>query len=450
MFDNLTGRLKQTFRKLTGQSHITEDNIGDVLAEIRKSLIEADVALPVVSTFIERVKSRALGTEIDARLNAEQAFIEILNDVLVETMGRTAEPLNFRAQPPVTILMAGLQGAGKTTTVAKLARLLKNQKKKVLVVSADVYRPAAIQQLQVLAHEVGVDFYPSEVGQNPVDIATNAKAEAKRFYYDVLIVDTAGRLHVDESMMDEIKGIHAAINPTETLFTVDAMTGQDAANTARAFDQALPLTGVVLTKLDGDSRGGAALSIREITGKPIKFFGMGEKTDALEVFHPDRIASRILDLGDMLSLIERIKTSIPEEQSKKASKRFFNKEDLDFNDLLEQLGAVNKMGSMSSIIGMLPGGAQLKEQVNDAEVEKKMARTRAIVQSMTPKERANPKLLKHTRKLRISKGCGLPVSEINKLITQLDQMNKFKKMMAKNPMSMMSQMANLFRGRPPF
>lgn len=450
MFDNLTGRLKQTFRKLTGQSHITEDNIGDVLAEIRKSLIEADVALPVVSTFIERVKSRALGTEIDARLNAEQAFIEILNDVLVETMGRTAEPLNFRAQPPVTILMAGLQGAGKTTTVAKLARLLKNQKKKVLVVSADVYRPAAIQQLQVLAHEVGVDFYPSEVGQNPVDIATNAKAEAKRFYYDVLIVDTAGRLHVDESMMDEIKAIHAAINPTETLFTVDAMTGQDAANTARAFDQALPLTGVILTKLDGDSRGGAALSIREITGKPIKFFGMGEKTDALEVFHPDRIASRILDLGDMLSLIERIKTSIPEEQSKKASKRFFNKEDLDFNDLLEQLGAVNKMGSMSSIIGMLPGGAQLKEQVNDAEVEKKMARTRAIVQSMTPKERANPKLLKHTRKLRISKGCGLPVSEINKLITQLDQMNKFKKMMAKNPMSMMSQMANLFRGRPPF
>lgn len=450
MFDNLTGRLKQTFRKLTGQSHITEDNIGDVLTEIRKSLIEADVALPVVSTFIERVKSRALGTEIDARLNAEQAFIEILNDVLVETMGRTAEPLNFRAQPPVTILMAGLQGAGKTTTVAKLARLLKNQKKKVLVVSADVYRPAAIQQLQVLAHEVGVDFYPSEVGQNPVDIATNAKAEAKRFYYDVLIVDTAGRLHVDESMMDEIKAIHTAINPTETLFTVDAMTGQDAANTARAFDQALPLTGVVLTKLDGDSRGGAALSIREITGKPIKFFGMGEKTDALEVFHPDRIASRILDLGDMLSLIERIKTSIPEEQSKKASKRFFNKEDLDFNDLLEQLGAVNKMGSMSSIIGMLPGGAQLKEQVNDAEVEKKMARTRAIVQSMTPKERANPKLLKHTRKLRISKGCGLPVSEINKLITQLDQMNKFKKMMAKNPMSMMSQMANLFRGRPPF
>lgn len=443
MFNNLTTRLQSAYKKLTGQHKITEENISEVLQEVRRSLIEADVALPVVNSFVARVKERALGAEVHVKLNAQQVFLEILQQVLVETMGTTAEPLNLRTQPPAVILMAGLQGAGKTTSVAKLAKLLKSQKKKVLVVSADVYRPAAIQQLQVLALEIGVDFYPSSVEQNPVDIVRNAKDAARKAYYDVLIVDTAGRLHVDQAMMDEIKNIHAAVQPIETLFTVDAMTGQDAANTARAFDQALPLTGVILTKLDGDTRGGAALSIREITGKPIKFFGTGEKTDALEVFHPDRIASRILDLGDVLSLIEKIKNTISKEEQEKVLKKAKSNKNFDFYDLIEQFDQMQKLGG-SSLLNYIPGMSQLKNMIPDGFEENHTKKVRAIFNSMTDKERRDPKLLKHSRKLRIAAGSGQPVQEINKVLNQLDMFNRMKKQMG-NPMQMARQLQSMLK-----
>ncbi|MFC6276194.1 signal recognition particle protein [Psittacicella hinzii] len=466
MFDNLTNRLQQAFKSLTGKSTLSEDNIADALSEVRKALLEADVSLPVVRSFLDEVKNEAIGTKVNPRLNPEQAFIEIIHKSLVRAMGEKNEELNLRTQPPAVVLMAGLQGAGKTTSVAKLAKLLKQQKKKVLVVSADVYRPAAIQQLETLAQQVGVYFFPSQVGENPVDIANNALAFAKRGYFDVLIVDTAGRLHVDETMMDEIKAIHEAIKPIETLFTVDAMTGQDAANTAKAFNEALPLTGVILTKLDGDVRGGAALSIRQITGKPIKFLGVGEKTDALEAFHPERIADRILDMGDVLTYIEKLQQQVTEEELKRAEKVVKNKKDFDLEDFLSQLSMMDRAGGVDSLLSSLPGANALKNQLGDKldndAISKKTKVSRAIIQSMTPAERKDPKIIKHSRKLRISKGCGQPVSEINQLLTQFEQMKKLQQMLTSgglgNIMKMMGGLggglgglANMFgKGRKPF
>lgn len=466
MFDNLTSRLQQAFKSLTGKSTLSEDNIADALSEVRKALIEADVALPVVRSFLEQVKEEAIGTKVNQKLNPEQQFIEIIHKSLIKAMGEKNEELNLRTQPPAVVLMAGLQGAGKTTSVAKLAKLLKFNKKKVLVVSADVYRPAAIQQLETLAKSVEVDFFPSEVGQNPVDIATNALAQARRGFYDVLIVDTAGRLHIDQTMMDEIKAIHQAINPVETLFTVDAMTGQDAANTAKAFNEALPLTGVILTKLDGDVRGGAALSIRQITGKPIKFLGVGEKTDALEPFYPDRIAGRILDMGDVLSYIEKLQQQISEEELNRAKKVYNKKKEFDLEDFLEQTALMDRVGGTESLLAALPGGKALQNQLGgkiDSEVIAKKTRiSRAIIQSMTPAERRDPKIIKHSRKLRIAKGCGQPVSEINQLLQQFEMMKKLQSMFASGAMgglmkamgggmNALGGLANMFgRGRKPF
>mgnify|MGYP000676803266 CR=1 FL=1 len=352
MFDNLTDRLSRTLRNISGRGRLTEDNVKETLREVRMALLEADVALPVVREFINRVKEKAVGHEVNKSLTPGQEFVKIVRNELVAAMGEENQTLNLAAQPPAVVLMAGLQGAGKTTSVGKLGKFLREKhKKKVLVVSADVYRPAAIKQLETLAEQVGVDFFPSDVGQKPVDIVNAALKEAKLKFYDVLLVDTAGRLHVDEAMMDEIKQVHASIKPVETLFVVDAMTGQDAANTAKAFNEALPLTGVVLTKVDGDARGGAALSIRHITGKPIKFLGVGEKTEALEPFHPDRIASRILGMGDVLSLIEDIESKVDRAQAEKLASKLKKGDGFDLNDFLEQLNQMKNMGGMASLMG---------------------------------------------------------------------------------------------------
>lgn len=439
MFDNLTSKLQDAFKSLSGQSTLTESNISEALNQIRRALLEADVALPVVREFVEEVKEKAIGRKVNRGLNPEQEFVSFVNEALTNAMGSKNVELNLRTQPPAVILMAGLQGAGKTTSAAKLAKLLKSQKKKVLLVSADVYRPAAIQQLQTLALDVDVDFYPSSTEQNPVDIVSAAKEAARKGFYDVLIVDTAGRLHVDETMMEEIKAIHSTVNPIETLFVVDAMTGQDAANTAKAFSQTLPLTGVIMTKLDGDVRGGAALSVHKISGAPIKFVGMGEKTDALELFHPDRIAGRILDMGDMLTLIEKLKAQVDEEQTKKLEKKM-KKGSLNLEDFLEQLKVAQNMGGVGSLMGMLPGMNQIKDKIDNDKVENQIKRTQAIIQSMTPKERQNPDILKSSRKIRIANGSGTSVQEINALLKQFEQMQKVQKMMANMGMSGMMRM----------
>ena len=355
MFDNLTDRLSRTLRNISGRGRLTEDNIKETLREVRMALLEADVALPVVRDFINRVKERAVGHEVNKSLTPGQEFVKIVQGELVAAMGEENNALDLSAQPPAVVLMAGLQGAGKTTSVAKLGKLLKEKhKKKVLVVSADVYRPAAIKQLQTLAETVGIEFFPSDVSEKPIDIAKKALKHAQLQFFDVLLVDTAGRLHVDEGMMGEIKDLHAAINPVETLFVVDAMTGQDAANTAKAFNEALPLTGVVLTKVDGDARGGAALSIRHITGKPIKFLGVGEKTEALEPFHPDRVASRILGMGDVLSLIEEIESKVDRDQAEKLASKLKKGDGFDLNDFLEQLKQMRNMGGMAGMLTKLP------------------------------------------------------------------------------------------------
>ena len=378
MFDSLSERLARTIKNLRGQGRLTDDNIKDTLREVRMALLEADVALPVVRDFVERVRQRAVGHEVLTSLTPGQALVKIVNDELVATMGAANEELNLRAQPPAVVLMAGLQGAGKTTTVAKLARLLKERhNKKVMVVSCDVYRPAAIKQLQTLAQQVGVSFFPSETGQQPVRIAQAALDLAKIQFMDVLLVDTAGRLHIDADMMAEIQQIHAAINPVETLFVVDSMTGQDAANTAKAFNDSLPLTGVVLTKTDGDARGGAALSIRQITGKPIKFLGAGEKVDALEPFYPDRLASRILGMGDMLSLIEEAERSMDREKTAKMAQKLQKGKGFDFNDLKDQLEQMMNMGGLAGLMDKLPGMGQmpgnLKDKVGDKDVKRMVA-----------------------------------------------------------------------------
>jgi len=430
MFQNLSDRLGGVLQKVRGQGRITEANIKDTMREVRMALLEADVALPVVKTFVEQVREKALGEAVMKSLTPGQALVKIVNDELVAVMGEANEELNLAAQPPAVVMMAGLQGSGKTTSVGKLARLLKERhKKKVMVVSCDVYRPAAIDQLQTLAGEVGVEFFPSNAMQKPVAIARDALAAAKKAFADVLIVDTAGRLHVDEQMMDEIKELHAAIDPIETLFVVDAMTGQDAANTAKAFDQALPLTGVILTKTDGDARGGAALSIRQITGKPIKFLGVGEKSSALEPFHPDRVASRILGMGDVLSLVEEVTQKVDQEKAAKLAQKLHKGKGFTLADFKEQMEQMQSMGGMSSLMDKLPGMGQVpdavKAQVGDKETRKMIA----IVNSMTPQEREFPGVIKGSRKKRIAAGSGTQVQDVNKLLKQFMQMQKMMKKM---------------------
>ncbi|MDH5611450.1 MAG: signal recognition particle protein [Gammaproteobacteria bacterium] len=440
MFDGLSERLASTAQRLRGQGRLTEANIEDALRDVRRALLEADVALVIVRSFIEEVKQRALGKEVLTSLKPGQVFISIVQQELVKVMGEQNEKLNLAVQPPAVILMAGLQGAGKTTTVAKLAKLLQErEKKKTLVVSCDIYRPAAIEQLKTLAAQVDTEFFPSSIEQKPTDIARAAVAYARNHHIDVVLVDTAGRLHIDAEMMTEIQQIHAAVNPIETLFVVDSMTGQDAANTARAFDEALPLTGVILTKTDGDARGGAALSIRQITGKPIKFMGAGEKVDALEPFHPDRVASRILDMGDVLSLVEEVHAKVDHAKAEKLAKKLKKGKSFDFNDLKEQFEQMQNMGGMSGLIDKLPGmggiADKIKDQVNDREIRRMIA----IVNSMTPKERAFPDIIKGSRKRRIAQGCGLQVQDVNRLMKQQLQMRKMMKKMSGGGMAKMMQ-----------
>jgi signal recognition particle subunit SRP54 len=449
MFDNLTERLSRTLKNLRGQGRLTERNIQDSLREVRRALLEADVALPVVRELIDDVGKRAVGKEVMSSLTPGQALIKVVQEELVKLMGEHNEALDLKARPPAPILVAGLQGAGKTTTIAKLARYLKQrQKKSVAVVSCDVYRPAAIEQLRTLAAEVGVDFYPSESGQDPVEIVAAAKEAAVKQVKDVLIVDSAGRLHVDEEMMEEIKRVHAALEPAETLFVVDSMTGQDAANSARAFDAALPLTGVILTKTDGDARGGAALSVRRITGKPIKFIGVGEKTDALEPFHPDRMASRILGMGDVLSLIEEVEAKVDKDKAQKLAAKLKKGKGFDLEDFAEQLQQMSNMGGVGSLLDKMPGADQLPAAAKDQVSDKEFKRMAAIINSMTPHERRFPAVIKGSRKRRIAMGSGTQVQDINRLLKQFAQMQKMMKRMSKK-----GGMAGMMRdmgGRMPF
>ncbi|TSA42068.1 MAG: signal recognition particle protein [Methylococcaceae bacterium] len=441
MFDNLTDRLSNTLKKLKGQGRLTEDNIKDTLHEVRLALLEADVALPVVTEFIQHVKTGAMGKEVQSSLSPGQAFIKVVNAELIKVMGEANEGLNLKANPPVVILLAGLQGAGKTTTVGKLGRWLQHtQKKKVGVVSVDIYRPAAIKQLQVLAEDLALDFFPSDTSQQPIDIATNAIAAAKKKFLDVIIIDTAGRLHIDADMMTEITALHDAIQPTETLFVVDSMTGQDAANTAKAFNEALPLTGIILTKADGDARGGAALSIRHITGKPIKFIGMGEKSTELELFHPDRIASRILGMGDMLSLIEEIEQKVDKEKAEKFAQKIKKGKSFDFDDFREQLEQMQNMGGISSMMEKLPGANNIPQEMRDKVNDKMIARQIAVICSMTKQERRFPDLIKGNRKKRIAAGSGQEIQDVNRILKQFIMMQKMMKKM-KN-----GNMANMMRG----
>ncbi|MDD2739405.1 MAG: signal recognition particle protein [Methylomonas lenta] len=441
MFDNLTDRLSGTLKKIKGQGRLTEANIQDTMREVRMALLEADVALPVVTDFIQQVTERALGQEVQTSLSPGQALIKVVQAELVKVMGAANEELNLRTQPPAIILMAGLQGAGKTTTVAKLGRYLKEKKKKkVGVVSADVYRPAAIKQLQTLADDVGLRFFESDASENPIDIVNRALDAAKRQFIDVLIVDTAGRLHVDDEMMTEIKALHAAIKPIETLFVVDSMTGQDAANTAKAFHDALPLTGVVLTKADGDARGGAALSIRHITGKPIKFIGMGEKTDALEPFYPDRLASRILGMGDVLSLIEDIEDKVDKKKAEQLAKKIQKGKSFDLNDLREQLLQMQNMGGIGAMMDKLPGMGSVPKEVKAKVNDKDLARQIAVINSMTPQERKFPDLIKGSRKQRIATGCGQELQEVNRILKQHKMMEKMMKKFSKG------NITNMVRG----
>lgn len=449
MFDTLSERLGQSLRNLAGVGQLTEDNIADTLREVRRALLEADVALSVVKHFVEQVKEKALGQDVLKSLNPGQAFVKIVNDELVATMGEANDALDLHAVPPVVILMAGLQGAGKTTSVGKLARFLKErEKKKVMVVSVDVYRPAAIDQLATVAKEVEAEFFPSSINQQPVAIAKDAIAEAKRRFCDVLIVDTAGRLHVDDEMMAEIKALHSAIAPTETLFVVDAMTGQDAANTAKAFNDALPLTGVILTKADGDSRGGAALSVRAITGKPIKFIGTGEKSEALEPFHPDRIASRILGMGDILTLVEEAERKLDKAKSEKLARKFKKGRAMDFDDLKDQFAQMRNLGGMTALLDKLPGMGGMAQMAQDPKALKQMRHMEALIDSMTPKERRNPDLITGSRKKRIAKGAGLDIPDLNRLLKQQKMMTKMmKKMKGKGGAKMMRNMSSLMGGQ---
>jgi signal recognition particle subunit SRP54 len=432
MFENLTERLTRTFKNITGQGKLTEENIQTALREVRMSLIEADVALPVIKDFIEQVKQKALGQEVLTNLKPDQALIKVVHEELIQLMGGERSELSYKTQPPAVFLMAGLQGSGKTTSAAKLARFLKEtEKKKVMLASTDVYRPAAIEQLRVLAQQLDTPFFSAKATENPIDIAKNALKDAKKQYMDVLIIDTAGRLHVNDELMDEIKTLHRILDPVETLFVVDSMTGQDAANTAKAFNDALPLTGVILTKTDGDARGGAALSVRQITGKPIKFIGSGEKIEALEPFHPERIASRILGMGDILTLIEEVERKTDKVASEKLAKKIKKGKGFDLEDFKEQLLQMNKLGGISSMISKLPGMGQLPTQSVGQVNDKSISQIVAIINSMTKKERRMPKIIVGSRKKRIALGSGTQIQDVNKLLKQYEQMQKMMKKFTK-------------------
>ena len=439
MLDNLSQRLAKVVKTLKGEARLTESNTQEMLREIRIALLEADVALPVVRDLIARIKEKAMGQEVLQSLSPGQALVGVVNKELTDIMGGAAVELSFATQPPAVILMAGLQGAGKTTTVGKLTKFLKeNHKKKVLTVSCDVYRPAAIEQLRAVTAQAGGDFFPSEVNQKPVDIARAALQWAKTHYNDVLIVDTAGRLAIDDALMKEIAELHAALNPIETLFVVDAMQGQDAVNTAKAFNDALPLTGVVLTKLDGDSRGGAALSVRAVTGKPIKFVGVGEKLTGLDTFHPDRMAQRILGMGDILSLVEEAQKSIDVGAAKELADKLKSGSKFDLNDFSAQLGQMNKLGGLSSLMDKMP--AQMQQAAAGADMsqaEKQLKRMQGIIHSMTKAERSRPELIKAKRKHRIAVGAGVQVQEVNRLLNQFEQMQGMMKKMQKGGLAKM-------------
>lgn len=441
MLENLNQRLESVLHSVSGRGRLTAENIDKAVREVRKALLEADVALPVVKSFINQVKARAIGVEVSKSLNPGQAFIKIVNDELVEILGAAAAPLQLNTQPPAVILVAGLQGAGKTTSVAKLARYLKEREKKnVMVTSCDVYRPAAIEQLETLAGSVEAQYFPSHSGDDPVDIAVRALDAARKKSVDVLIVDSAGRMHIDDQMMDEIQRVHAKLQPIETLFVVDSMTGQDAANTAQAFDQALPLTGVVLTKTDGDARGGAALSVFKITGKPIKFLGSGEKTDALEMFHPERMASRILGMGDVLSLVEEVERKVDAQESEKLARKLKRGGGFNLEDLRNQLESMQQMGGMAGLMDKLPGMGQMQpamqQQVNDKQPRQMIA----IINSMTPAERRKPDVINGSRKRRIAQGSGTQIQDVNRLLKQHKQMSKMMKKVSKGGMK------NMLRG----
>lgn len=451
MFESLSERLQGTIKKLRGQSRISEENISDALREVRMALIEADVALPVVKDVVESIKTAAVGQEVSQKLSPDQAFIKIVQAELTRIMGEENATLNLATQPPAVILMAGLQGSGKTTSAAKLARRLINEKKKVALVSADIYRPAAIQQLATLAEQVGAAFVPSETSEKATDIAKRALSFAKLQQFDVLIVDTAGRLHIDDELMAEIKAIHSTVNPIETLFVVDAMTGQDAANTAKAFHDALPLTGVVLTKIDGDARGGAALSIRHITGKSIKFLGVGEKTEALEAFHPERIASRILGMGDVLSLIEDIEHQVDQQKAEKLARKMAKGKDFDLDDFREQLHQMLNI-DMDKMLERIPGMSKIPQEIKNQHLSpQKIKRQEAIILSMTMEERRNPDIIKGSRKKRIAAGCGLDVPEVNRLLKQFKEMQtQMKKFRSGKMAKMLQRHGPMQMGKLPF
>ncbi len=448
MFESLTGRLSQVIKTLRGEARLTEANIQDALREVRMALLEADVALPVVRDFIAQVRERALGQEVMGSLTPGQALVGIVHRELIALMGGTNAGLDLATTPPAVILMAGLQGSGKTTTSGKLAKMLREQmKKKVLLASCDVYRPAAIEQLKILAAQVEADFFPSTAGQRPVDIALAALDFARRHYHDVLIVDTAGRLAIDTEMMREITELSAALKPVETLFVVDSMQGQDAVNVAKAFADALPLTGIVLTKLDGDARGGAALSVRRVTGKPIKFAGVGEKLAGLEAFHPERMASRILGMGDVLGLIEDAQRTVDHGEAEKFAKKMKSGKGFDLEDFKQQIGQMKKMGGVAALLDKLPG--QLAQIAGNAQMDdKQLRRLEGIINSMTPQERTRPELIKASRKRRVATGAGVSVQEVNRLLAQFEQAQKMMKMMAKGGMAkMMRSMKGMFPGR---
>jgi len=446
MLETLTERLSRVVKTLRGEARLTDANIQDALREVRLALLEADVALPVVRTFIADLREKAIGAEVTGSLTPGQALVGVVARELTALMGGSAQPLQLATKPPAVILLAGLQGAGKTTTAAKLARLVAGQKKKVLLASTDVYRPAAIEQLKTLAAQVGVDFFASTIDEQPVAIANAALDWARRHYHDVLIVDTAGRLSIDEAMMREIADLHAAVQPAETLFIVDAMQGQDAVNTARAFHDTLPLTGVILTKLDGDARGGAALSVRQVTGAPIKFAGVSEKIDGLEVFHPERMASRILGMGDVLSLIEDAHRNVDVEQAKKLARKVKTGKGFDLDDFKAQIAQMRKMGGLAALVDKLP--AEIARAAQGATLdERRIARIEGIINSMTHQERVKPELLKASRKRRVAAGAGVTVQEVNQLLAQFEQTQKMMKMVSKGPQKMMRGLRNLMPGR---
>lgn len=450
MFENLTQRLSQSLDKLKGKGRLTEDSIRDALREVRIALLEADVALPVVQAFIGQVRERALGQEVLKSLSPGQTLVKIVHEELVHVMGDESRGLDLKASPPIVVLLSGLQGSGKTTSTGKLARLLiERDRKKVMVVSCDVYRPAAIRQLETLAGQVGAEFFASDARQQPVEIARAALAQARKQFADVLLVDTAGRLHIDDRMMNEIREVHAELDPHETLFVVDSMTGQDAANTAAAFGRALPLTGVILTKTDGDARGGAALSVRHVTGKPIKFIGTGEKLDALQAFHPERVASRILGMGDVLSLVEEVQRSVDQEKAEKLARKIKRGQGFSLADFRGQLEQMQNMGGIGNLMDKMPGMGNIPDSVRNKVDDRHTRHMIAIINSMTPQERQFPDVIKGSRKRRIAIGSGTSIQDVNKMLKQFNQMTKMMKKFGKGGMGRMMRQLGKMQGQLP-